>query len=66
MLARRALRLIETDFKGVTYQAFWLNVVERRSPKEVAAKLNISTASVYQAKSCVLARVREEFGELLD
>jgi RNA polymerase sigma-70 factor (ECF subfamily) len=66
MLASRALKLIETDFEGATYQAFVHYVMDNLSPKEVSAKLNISTASVYQAKTRVLARVREEFGDLLD
>jgi RNA polymerase sigma-70 factor (ECF subfamily) len=40
--------------------------VEDRRPAEVAQELGISTNAVYLAKSRVLVRLREEFGDPLD
>lgn len=64
-LLRRALELIQTDFKPRTWQAFWRVVVEDEPVAEVAAALGMTTGSVHVAKSRVLRRLREEFSELL-
>ena len=40
--------------------------VEARPPADVAAALGMTTGTVYAAKSRVLKRLREEFGELLE
>jgi RNA polymerase sigma-70 factor (ECF subfamily) len=39
-----------------TWQAFWLTAVEGRAPREVARQLDLAVATVYMAKSRVLAR----------
>jgi RNA polymerase sigma-70 factor (ECF subfamily) len=65
-LAHRALQLIQRDFHEVTWKAFWQLVVEDRPAEAVAAELGVSVNAVYLARSRVLRRLREEFGELLD
>lgn len=65
-LTGRALRLIQTDFPGPTWQAFWGVVVDGRPAAEVAAGLGVSVNAVYLAKSRVLRRLREELAGLLD
>lgn len=65
LLYRRAVELIESEFESTTRRAFWLALSGRR-PADVAAEVGISTGAVYVAKSRVLKRLREEFGELLE
>jgi len=65
-LAHRALELMKVDFQEPTWQAFWKTAVEHRSPAEVAEELGMSVATVYQAKSRVLRRLRQELAGLDD
>jgi RNA polymerase sigma-70 factor, ECF subfamily len=65
-LLRQALRLLEPQFKGPTWQAFWRVCVAGRSPAEVAKELGMTLNAVYLAKSHVLHRFREEFADLVD
>jgi len=65
-LARRALALLRTDFQPVTFQAFEQTVMLGRGAADVAADLGISVGSVYTAKCRVLARLRQELGDLLE
>ena len=65
-LLRRALELVQTDFKEATWQAFWYTTIEGRSAADVAEELNITTNAVYLAKSRILRRLREEFEGLLE
>lgn len=65
-LTGRALRLIQTDFPGPTWQAFWGVVVDGRPAAEVAADLGLTVNAVYLARSRVLRRLREELAGLLD
>ena len=55
---RWALRSVVGEFEEVTVQAFQLNALEGLSAEETAQTLAVSKASVYQAKSRVLKRVR--------
>lgn len=64
-LLRRGLELVKGEFKDSTWAAFWRVTIEEQSAADVAAALGISTGAVYIAKSRVLARLREELGELL-
>lgn len=64
-LSRRALDLVRAEFEGRTWDAFWKVTVEDRLPKDVAEQLGMTLQAVYKAKSRVLRRLREEFGELL-
>jgi RNA polymerase sigma-70 factor (ECF subfamily) len=63
-LPRRVLDLVESEFEPTTWQAFWLMTVEGVSAAEVAQRLQLNVASVYQAKSRVLRRFRQRLGEL--
>jgi len=65
-LFRRALGLIQTHFEERTWRAFWQTTIDGRSSADVAADLGMSAGAVRQAKSKVLARLREEFGEVLE
>ncbi|WP_231742007.1 RNA polymerase sigma factor [Stieleria varia] len=65
-LARRAAQLVKTDFQPTTWQAFWNVCVEGHQPNRVAEDLGISIASVYTAKSRVLARLRSELEGAID
>ena len=66
LVYRRALALIQTDFEVRTWRAFWLVVIDGRSSTEVATELGVSVNAVYLAKGRVLARLREEFAELIE
>ncbi len=57
---RQALRSIRSDFQERTWRAFWETVVEQRPAAEVAAEIGISPNAVYQARSRVLARLRQQ------
>jgi RNA polymerase sigma-70 factor (ECF subfamily) len=62
---RRALELVRSEFADNTWQAFWRVTIDGQSPADVAAALGMSAGAVYVAKSRVLRRLREEFGDLL-
>lgn len=62
---RRALELVSGEFKSRTWQAFWRSTVEGDAAADVAADLGISVWAVYKARSRVLAKLRDEFAELL-
>jgi RNA polymerase sigma-70 factor (ECF subfamily) len=65
-LVRRALQLIQAEFQPATWQAFWECVTTDQSAAEVAAKLGLSVDAVYQAKSRVLRRLRQDLEGLLE
>ncbi len=65
-LYRRALELIRTEFEERTWRAFLMVTVEARLPADVAAELGTTPGAVYIAKSRILKRLREEFGDVLD
>ena len=62
---RRALELVKSEFRPATWRAFWQVAVEGRQTADVAADLGISNNAVRLAKSRVLRRVREKFGDIL-
>jgi RNA polymerase sigma-70 factor (ECF subfamily) len=66
LLYRRAMELMGRDFEETTWRAFFMVVVEDRSPADAAAELGISRNAVYLARARVLSRLREEFADLLD
>ena len=65
-LYRRALELIQSEFEERTWRAFLMVTVEGRLPADAAAALGTTPGAVYIAKSRVLKRLREEFGDLLE
>jgi RNA polymerase sigma-70 factor (ECF subfamily) len=64
-LYRRALELIRGDFEARTWRAFWMVAVDGVPTAEAAGELGLSTASVRQAKSRVLRRLKDELGEFI-
>jgi len=62
---RNALELVHAEFEEHTWRAFWLTVVEDRTPADLADELGMTPAAVRQAKSRVLRRLKQEVGDLL-
>ncbi len=63
-LTQRLLQQVRSEFEHVTWNAFWQTTIEEQPVSEVARALGISPASVYQAKSRVLRRLRQRVAEL--
>lgn len=61
---RRVLTVLQSEFENRTWTAFWLTVIDGRTPAETAERLGMSVPAVYKAKSRVLLRLREELGGL--
>ncbi|HYT88663.1 MAG TPA: sigma-70 family RNA polymerase sigma factor [Gemmataceae bacterium] len=61
-----ALALIRGEFTEQTWRAFWRSAVDGLSAPEVAAELGMTPLAVRKAKSRVAARLRQEFGDLLE
>jgi RNA polymerase sigma-70 factor (ECF subfamily) len=64
-LRRRALEQVRSEFEERTWQMFWRTVIDSRSPVDVAAEMGVTPAGVRKAKSRVLHRFKEVFGDLL-
>lgn len=64
-LRRRALELVRSEFEERTWRSFWLTVVEGRSPADIAAEMGVTPTAIRMAKSRVLRRLKEEFGDLI-
>jgi RNA polymerase sigma-70 factor (ECF subfamily) len=62
----RALELIRPQFHERTWQAFWRVVVDEKTPQEAGAELSMTPGAVRVAKSRVLARLRQELGDVLE
>lgn len=65
-LVRLALKRLEAEFEPSTWKAFWLTAVDGKRASEVADLTGLSIASIYQAKSRVLKRLRQRLDELPD
>jgi RNA polymerase sigma-70 factor, ECF subfamily len=63
-LWHRVLPGVRAEFEDHTWQAFWQVTIDGRRPADVAAELEMSTAAIYQAKSRVLHRLRQELSDL--
>ena len=63
-LVRQVLESVRAEFEETTWEAFWLSAVEGQQASLVAESVGISVASVYQAKSRVLRRLRQRMSEL--
>lgn len=64
-LRRRALEIVRSEFEERTWRAFWLTVIEGRAPKDIAAEMGVTATAIRMAKSRVLRRLKEEFGDLI-
>lgn len=60
----RALEEIRAEFEPKTWEAFWRTTVDRQQAATVADELDMKPAAVYQAKSRVMRRIRQELGDL--
>ena len=63
-ISRRVLDLVRVEFEERTWLAFRKTAVEGRLPADVAEDLGMSVASVYQAKSRILRRLRQQLDDL--
>lgn len=63
ILVRRALAMIQPEFKEKSWQAFWRVVMEDQQPADVAESLGLSVNAVLIHKSRVLSRLRALLGE---
>lgn len=63
-LMKRVLESVKVEFEPSSWEAFWLTTMESKPASLVAESLGISVASVYQAKSRVLRRLRQRMAEL--
>ncbi len=61
---RWALRSVSEEFEETTLSAFQLHVLAGLSAEDTAKDLSLSKASVYQAKSRVLKRLRDRLATL--
>jgi RNA polymerase sigma-70 factor (ECF subfamily) len=62
----QALELIRPEVEERTWTAFWMVQMDNREPRDVAAKLGMTSAAVRKARYRVLERLREELGDVLD
>ena len=60
------LESVRNEFEQTTWTAFWLTTVDGKTAAEASTEVGISVASVYQAKSRVLRRLRQKLAELPD
>ena len=60
----QVLQLIREDCDPQTWTAFWETTVQGKAAADVAQTLGLNVASVYQAKSRILRRIRRRMSEL--
>jgi len=65
-LYHRALALVQNEFEERTWRMFWSTAIDRRSPVDVGADLEVTPAAVRKAKSRVLRRLKEELGDVIE
>ena len=63
-LPKRILELVKSDCNPKTWAAFWETTINGDSAADVAARLDMKVASVYQARSRILRRLRQRMEEL--
>lgn len=61
---RWAMRTIASEFEPLTIKAFELHVLAGQPVSDTAAELGLSKASVYQARSRILKRLRAQLAAL--
>lgn len=60
----RGLMQIRHEFQERTWTAFWRTVVDGQATSVIAAELGLTPASIRQAKSRILRRLRQQLGDL--
>ncbi|MCI0685003.1 MAG: RNA polymerase sigma factor [Gemmataceae bacterium] len=65
-LLRVILKKLKPEFPATIWSAFEAYVLEGRPPRDVAARMGISPATVYAAKSKVFQRIRQELAGMLE
>jgi RNA polymerase sigma-70 factor (ECF subfamily) len=55
----RACEQVRREVSDTSWQAFWQTAVEGQAGKTVAARLGLTIAAVYHARSRILARLKE-------
>lgn len=65
ILYRQAYELLRSEFEDHTWKAFWRVAVDGVSAKFAAEEQGMTVGAVYNAKSKVLRRLREEFAGLV-
>jgi RNA polymerase sigma-70 factor, ECF subfamily len=65
-LVQKALEQIRHEFGDQVWQAFWRAAGLGHVPADIAADLGITRNAVFKAKARVLARLREQLGDLLE
>ncbi len=61
----RALDLVRGEFAERTWHMFWQTVIDGRATAAVAADLGVTDATVRQARSRILRRLKEEVGDCI-
>jgi RNA polymerase sigma-70 factor (ECF subfamily) len=59
-----AAQVVRRDVAEITWRAFQRTAIDGRTPAEVSKELRITVATVYLAKSRVMARLKEEVKRL--
>ena len=62
----QVLKSVRNEFETTTWTAFWMTAVDGKTAAEVAEATGTNVASVYQAKSRVLRRLRQRLAETPD
>ena len=57
---------LRIDYAPHTLQAFAMYVLQERPVKEISRRLGMTPNQIYVAKTRVMARIRERFGEMID
>ena len=63
-LPERVLKTVRADCDEKIWLAFWKTTIEEKPASRVAEELGLSIASVYQAKSRTLRRIRKRMEEI--
>ena len=63
---RWAANQIRPEFRGPTWEAFWLTAVENLSVEEVSNRLQLSCGAIYAARSRIMRRLKEKVSEFDD
>ena len=63
---RWAADQIRPEFRGPTWEAFWLSAVENQTVEQVSERLQLSCGAIYAARSRIMRRLKEKVGEFDD